>query len=405
MVKSDGVIVIGGSIAGYNVVKQLRKEGYQDKITMIEAKNTLPYDRSKLSKEWMQDSEKIKPPLFQGKDYFKEKKIKVMLNTKVVKVHPKDKKIETDSNKEIPYDRLVIASGSSLNKLQNTDEEALGVFYLRDHENALEIKEWAKNVKNLAIIGGGFIGLELAASFSELGIAVTVVERDEYPLANILGKEASKYFMEMHENHGVKFITGESAKVFEKDHAGKLKKVITTKNTEIPAEMAIIGIGVSPNQSVEVPNLAMDRGILVNKYGETNLKDIYAAGDITVWPYKDENIHVEHWENAFNQGKNLARNIVEEKSQPYNTRPYFWTDQYDQTFERLGHAKSWDRIIKRGSLEDKKFTLAYVDEANYPLAIFFANNGDKRKEVAKFMDKNQAINIEKFQKMEEPLNQ
>ena len=404
MVKAKGTVIIGGSIAGHNVASRLRKEGYQDKITMIEAKNTLPYDRSELSTGWMQKLDKVEPSLFQKKEFFDENEIEVKLNTKVTDFDPKKKMVVTKEGEEIPYDSLVIATGSSLRKLGAPGEEARGIYYLRDHEDALEIKEWSKEVKNLAIVGGGFIGLELAATFSKLGLNVTVIEYSDYLLGRIIGEEASKYFMQMHEEHGVHFITGEGGKAFEKDTAGKLTKVITTEDREVPAEMAIIGVGVVPNVSVDHPDLKVDEGIVVNEYGETSIPDVYAVGDVAVWPYQGEQIHVAHWEHAYNQGQNVARNIVRAKSHPYRVRPYFWTDQYDQTFERLGYMHSWDRIIRRGSFENGKFTLAYVDEENYPLAILFANHNDKRKEVRQLMDSGKAIDEESFKNMEKPLN-
>lgn len=368
MYNSDGVVIVGGSIAGYNLARNLRKKGYQKKIILIDAKNTLPYDRSKLSTTWMQDLKQIEPPLFQKRDFFIDKKIKVQLNTKVKKVNSEEKIVKLDSGEEINYDKLVLATGSKLKKLDFDSGRANGVFYLRDHEDAVEIKEWSKKVKDLVIIGAGFIGLELAATFSKLGLNVTVLEYEDYPMAKNVGREVSKYFLKMHKEHGVNFITGETANFFKKDYSGKIEKVVTTEGKEIPVQMAVIAIG-----------------------------------DLVLWPYQGENIQTAHWEHAYYHGENVAENIIKEKSQAYNARPYFWTDQYDQTFERLGYANSWDHIIVRGSLDNREFTIAYVDKFNKPLAIFFANNGDKRKEVSQFMDYVEKIDEEKFKDIKIPL--
>lgn len=404
MTCKHGVVIVGGSIAGYNVAKRLRDDGYKEKIVMIEEKNVLPYDRSELSTNWMEDVDKIEPPLFQEETFFKDQKIDVRLNTRAAKLVCEEKIIVTDKEEKIPYDTLVLATGSSLRKLTVPGSSAEGIFYLRDYEDALKIKEWAKETQNLAIVGGGFIGLELAATFSQLGLNVTVIEFSDYPLGRILGQDASEYFMKMHEEHGVKFITGAGAEAFKIDDTGKVTAVVTNTGEEVACEMAVVGVGVMPNISLQHSDLKVDGGIIVNEYGETSLPDVYAVGDSTVWPYRGESIHVEHWEHAYNHGQAIARNIINPKSHPYRVRPYFWTDQYDQTFERLGHAMSWDRIITRGSLNEKEFTLAYVDENNYPLAIFFANNGDKRKEVNKLMNKNEPMDEEKFKDMNNPLN-
>ncbi len=403
MKQEHGVVIVGGSIGGYNVAQRLRKDGYEGKITMIDEKNVLPYDRSKLSKEWMQDLDQTEPPLFQGEDFFAESDINTVLNTKIVELLPEDKMIVTESQEKIPYDTLVLAPGSSLRKLDVPGADAEGIFYLRDYEDARLIKEWAKETENLAIIGAGFIGLEMAATLSDLGLDVTVIEFNDHPLGRILGEEASEYFVKMHEEHGVEFITGAGAEAFKKDSDGNVTAVITTTGEEVACHMAIVGVGVTPNLSLQHPDLKVDGGFIVNEYGETSLPDVYAIGDATVWPYQGEHIHVEHWEHAYNHGQAIARNIIDPQSHPYTVRPYFWTDQYNQTFERLGHAMEWDKIITRGSLDDKEFTLAYVDEENYPLAIFFANNGDTRKEVTKFMNKNEPIDEATFKNMDNPL--
>lgn len=403
MTHKYGVVIVGGSIAGYNVAQRLRKDGYEEKITMIEGKTALPYDRSKLSKDWMQDVDKIDAPLFQGEKFFTDEKIDVRLNTQVKELIPKDKTIVTEEQEKIPYDTLVLATGSSLRKLDVPGASSEGIFYLRDYEDALKIKEWSKKSKNLVVVGAGFIGLEMAATFSQLGLNITVIEHSDYPLGRILGQGASEYFMKMHEQHGVKFITGAGAAAFKSDKEGKVSAVVTSTGEEVPCEMAIVGVGVTPNLSIHHPELEVDDGIVVNEYGETSIRDVYAVGDVTFWPYQGENIRVEHWEHAYNHGQAIAQNIIEPKSQSYNVRPYFWTDQYDQTFERLGHAKTWNRIITRGSLEEKEFTLAYVDKNNYPLAVFFANHGDKRKKVSSFMNKNEPIDEEKFKDMDNPL--
>ncbi|MDN6730582.1 MAG: NAD(P)/FAD-dependent oxidoreductase [Atopostipes suicloacalis] len=406
MHETSGVVIVGGSIAGYSLARQLRKNNYNKKITLIDGKNTLPYDRSKLSTTWMKDLDRIEPPLFQKRDFYIKEDIKVLLNTKVNKIDPENKVLELDSKEVIPYDKLVLATGSKLKKLEVEDSDAGGIFYLRDHEDAVEMKEWSKNIKDLVIIGGGFIGLELASSFSQVGLNVTVVEYEDYPMAQQLGVEVSKYFIKMHKEHGVHFLTGKAAKTFKKDQMGNLEKVITTEGKEIPAQMAVIAIGVEANHSVNLPGLAVDKGVIINEYGETNIKDVYAIGDLVSWPYQGKNIRTAHWEHAYYQGKNVAKNIIKEKSQPYEICPYFWTDQYDQTFERLGYVEAWDRMIIRGSLESKKFTVAYLDKDNRLQAIFFANNGDKRKEVSQFMDREETIiDEDAFKNMTIPLNE
>lgn len=398
-----GVVIVGGSIAGHNVATTLRKEGYEHPITIINQQDTLPYDVSKLSKSWMLDVDNETPPLFKDEDFFKEEDISIRLGTIIKELHPEEKKITTNTDEEIQYDTLVLATGSVLRTLKVPGSEANGIFYLRDFEHALKIKKWAKKAKDVVIVGAGFIGMELASSFAQLGLNISVIELAKYPLGRVLGEEVSRYFTKMHEDHGVRFFTEEGLDFFKKDSDGSTVAAVTNTGKEIPCEMAIIGIGVTPNTSLSHPDLKVDRGYVINEYGETTIPDVYAVGDCTVWPYQGNIVHVEHWEHAYNHGQAIAKNIIQPKSNPYTVRPYFWTDQYDQTFDYLGHALSWDKILVRGSMEDKKFTVAYVDNDNYPIAILTANKADKRKAIEKFMDENRPIDEEMFKDLNNPL--
>lgn len=391
-----GVVIVGASIAGYNTAKELRKQGFKEKITLITKQDLLPYNLYPLSKEWMHDAKKQEPPLFNDQDFFDQEQITVLKNTEIVALHPEEKTIESHTGEKISYDRLVLAVGSNLRTLEVPGADAHGLFYLRDFENASAIKDWSKQVTDLVLVGAGFIGLELASTFSQLGIHVTVIEHSEFPLGRILGNDASTYFTKMHREHGVEILTKEGVTGFEKDAQGNVSFVQTESGKKVPAQMVIVGIGVIPNTSITHPNLEIARGIVVNEYGETSIPDIYAAGDCTVWPYQGEQIHVEHWEHARAQGRAVAHNLIKEKSDVYAVRPYFWTDQYDQTFEYLGHALTWERILVRGSLATREFSLAYVDKENKPIAILFANNSEKRAEVAAFMDQNRPIDEDKF---------
>lgn len=399
------IVVVGASVAGYNVVKELRKKGYDGEITLISNQEVLPYDLKPLSKDWMLDQTDLTPPIFTRADYYSDKNIQVQLQTTIEQINPADKTIRTQQGALIAYDKLVIAIGSTLRRLTVPGVEAEGIFYLRDYSHAKKMKEWRKNAKELVIVGAGFIGLEMASTFAQLGLKVTVIEHADYPLGRILGKEASSYFRKMHESHGVTFLTGEDVQAFEQDENGRVKAALTASGKEIPCQMAIIGIGVVPNTSLTHPDLKVERGIVVNEFGETSLPDVYAAGDCTVWPYHGQQIHVEHWEHAWAHGKAIAHNLIAEKSEAFQVRPYFWTDEYDQTFEYLGHTLTWDRILVRGSLDERAFTLAYVDEKNYPIAIFFANNSEKRQEVAHFMDQNRPIDEVKFTDLKVPFKQ
>lgn len=393
----EKVVIIGGSITGLYAATELVKDEFDGHITLIDKKDVYPYNTYPLSKEWMMDMEETDPPLLKEKEYYEENNIDLKLNTKVESVNWKDKIVRTHDNEEIPYDHLVIGTGSKLRKIKFTGDDAKGIFYLREFDDAKKIKEWAKNAENVAIIGSGFIGLELASTFSQLDKEVSVLVRSGKPLEDILGEQVSEYFTKMHQSHNVNFMFNEEAEEFIKDENGNLESILTKSGKNIKCDMALIAVGVVPNLSFEIESLDVDGDkIIVNKYGETSLPNIYAGGDIVKWPYRDNLIHIEHWETAWSQGNSIAKNIIEEKSNEYNVDPYFWTDQYDETFEYLGNTKGWDKTFVRGSLEDGKFAVAYVDKNNYPLAILFANKFEKRKDIQKLLDRDEPIDEDKF---------
>lgn len=394
---SEKLIIIGGSITGVYAATQLVRGKYQGEITIIDQKDVLPYNTYPLSKEWMMDLEEREAPYLKKEDYYKENNINLKLGTKVEAVDSEKRLVKTDKGETLAYDKLLIATGSKLRKVDIPGDDAEGVFYLREWKDALTIKDWVKNIEDVVIIGSGFIGMEFASTFTQMGKKVSLLIRSGKPLEKILGPEVSSYFVKMHEKAGVNFIYNEESQEFLKDEQGRIKSIITKTGKEIKADMVIIAVGVQPNLSFEIEGLDTDRdAIIVNEYGETSLADIYAAGDIVLWPYENRLIHIEHWENAWGQGTSVAKNIMEEKSSAFKTIPYFWTDQYDHSFEYLGNTRTWDKTVLRGSMKEKKFSLAYLDESNYPLAILFVNEAEERKDIEALLARKEPLDPEKF---------
>ncbi len=392
----ERVVIIGASITGTYATTALVRKGFKGKITLIDQEDVFPYNTYPLSKEWMMDEDDLDPPLLKKKSYYEDKNIDLRLNTRVDRVDWRKKTVTTDKGEDIPYDYLILATGSKLRKLDFKGDDARGIFYMRDFSQAKEIKDWSKDAEDVTIIGTGFIGLEFASSFSQLGKKVSVLVRSGKPLEKVLGADMADYFTKMHQDHGVNFLFGEEAEEFIKDEEGRVSSILTKSGKKIKSDMVLVAVGVKPNLSFEIEGLDMDGGVLVNEYGETSLPGIYAGGDLAVWPYKGRPVHIEHWEVAWSQGISIAENIVKENPSKYDTIPYFWTDQYDQSFEYLGHAKTWDRIVIRGSLEEKKFALAYLDKDKMPLAILFANGFEDRDDVEKLLKKSKPLDEESF---------
>ena len=397
------IVVVGGSTAGFYLVKALRTKGFSGSICLIDREDALPYNRYKLSKNWL-TGKKLDAPIFKPESFFAENEIKLQLNTEVVAVHDEKKKVVTADHQEITYGQLVLAMGAESRHLHLPNDDAEGIFYLRSYHDAIKIKQWSEQVKDVVLIGAGFISLELASSFRKLGLNVTVVEHGQHPLGRVVGPQASEYFVKMHQEQGVKFVLGSGVESFTHDQQHQVTGVVTDTGATIPAQMVVVGVGAVPNTSIKADHLELGQNIVVNEYGETALKDVYAVGDATIWPFQGEEIHVEHWENAQSHGKNVAANLIQPPSQPYDVLPYFWTDQYDQTFEYLGHTTKWDQTFIRGNLDSGKFTIAYVDENQVPLAILFANGNDERADVTELMSRRQPLDSERFADTNQPLS-
>lgn len=397
------IVVVGGSTAGFYLVKTLRAKGYTGSIGLIDREDTLPYNRYKLSKTWL-TGKTLDAPIFKPESFFDENDIKLLLNTEVVAVDEDAKQVITADQQTITYGQLVLAMGAESRHLQLPNDDAEGIFYLRSYHDAVKIKQWSQQVKDVVLIGAGFIGLELASSFRKLGLNVTVVEYNQHPLGRVVGSQASEYFVKMHQEHDVNFVLGQGVTSFTHDEQHRVTGVVTDAGTTIPAQMVVVGVGAVPNTSIKADHLTLGQNIVVNEYSETAVKDIYAVGDATIWPFQGEEIHVEHWEHAQSHGKNLAANLIQPHSQPYDVLPYFWTDQYDQTFEYLGHTTKWEQTFVRGDLDSGHFTIAYVDEQRVPLAILFANGHEQRDDVTELMSRRQPLDPERFADTNQPLS-
>lgn len=397
------IVVVGGSTAGFYLVKTLRAKGYTGSIGLIDREDTLPYNRYKLSKTWL-TGKTLDAPIFKPESFFDENDIKLLLNTEVVAVDEDAKQVITADQQTITYGQLVLAMGAESRHLQLPNDDAEGIFYLRSYHDAVKIKQWSQQVKDVVLIGAGFIGLELASSFRKLGLNVTVVEYNQHPLGRVVGPQASEYFVKMHQEHDVNFVLGQGVTSFTHDEQHRVTGVVTDTGTTISAQMVVVGVGAVPNTSIKAAHLALGQNIVVNEYSETAVKDVYAVGDATIWPFQGEEIHVEHWEHAQSHGKNLAANLIQPHSQPYDVLPYFWTDQYDQTFEYLGHTTKWEQTFVRGDLDSGHFTIAYVDEQRVPLAILFANGHEQRDDVTELMSRRQPLDPERFADTNQPLS-
>jgi apoptosis-inducing factor 3 len=352
----SSVVIVGGGAAGLAAADMLRREGYDGPVTMISADEAPPCDRPNLSKDFLagkaqDDWIPLRPP-----DYYRDKKIDLVLGSKVTAIDPSRHTVKFANGKPRKYGALLLATGADPVKLSIQGAKPSQVRYLRTFADSRAIIAKARKAKSVVVLGSSFIGLEVAASLRERGLRVHVVAPEKQPLERVLGPEVGAFIRGLHEAQGVNFHLGETVK-----HVSG-RKVTLQNGATLEADFLVLGVGVIPSIALaEQAGLAIDRGVTVNEFLETSAPGVYAAGDIARWPdpHTGERIRVEHWVVAERQGQTAAKNILGARI-PFDAVPFFWSQHYDVALNYVGHAEKWDLISIDGKLAEKNFAAFYV---------------------------------------------
>jgi len=331
------IAIVGGGLAGVTVASELRKLGYEGRIVIYAAEPHLPYERPPLSKDVLLGKKDVESAYLHEADWYRDNDIEVQSGTDVTSLNTEAHTLETSAGIQ-SYTTLVLATGASARRLSWVDELDHSVYYLRTISDSVKLRTALLAKPNVAVIGAGWIGLEVAAAARELGCEVTVFESAELPLLAVLGPEVAQSFAVLHRGHGVNLRLG----------------VKTTANDLLPFDLVVVGIGAQPNVGLaESGGLTIDNGVLVDEYLKTSDPDVYAIGDIANQdhPVLGRGIRVEHWDNAIEQGKAAARNIVG-ANEAYERLPYFFSDQYDLGMEYVGNVgpDGYDEVVIEGDL-------------------------------------------------------
>ena len=301
------VVIVGAGAAGGAAAEMLRREGYAGPVTLISADEFPPYDRPNLSKDYLAGTAPEEWIPLWPPDFYREQKIDTLTRTEVKAIDPKRKEVTLSDRRSLYYGALLLATGAEPVRLAIPGNDLPHVCYLRTLADSRRIIDKAKNAKRAVVIGASFIGLEVAASLRERKVEVAVVGKDPQPLEKILGRELGNLIRETHEAHDVRFYLGRTPVAIDERH------VELDDGTSLEGDLVVVGIGVRPNTGLaEKAGIATDRGVLVNEYLETSVPEIFAAGDIALWPdvRTGRKIRVEHWVVAQRQGQTDARNIL-----------------------------------------------------------------------------------------------
>jgi NADPH-dependent 2,4-dienoyl-CoA reductase/sulfur reductase-like enzyme/nitrite reductase/ring-hydroxylating ferredoxin subunit len=349
------VVIVGGGAAADSAAATMRREGYAGRITMLSADSAASYDRPNLSKDYLAGNADEEWIPLRAPEFYREHDIELHLGARAVAIDTAHRHVELEDGSRHAYDALLLATGAAPVRLDIPGADLPHVHYLRSLADSRALIKAAETARRAVVIGASFIGLEVAASLRTRDLEVHVVAPDAIPMARIMGAEIGGLVRKIHEAHGVRFHLGTTA-------AAIGDKTVTLKSGEtLPAELVVVGIGVRPVLDLaEKTGLAIDRGIAVNKYLETSVPGIFAAGDLARWPdpHTGDRIRVEHWVVAERQGQAAARNMLGRHA-PFDAVPFFWSMHYDVPILYVGHAENWDGIEIDGEIEAQDCRVTY----------------------------------------------
>ena len=396
------VVIIGAGHAAGQVCASLRQEGWQGRIVLIGDEPYLPYQRPPLSKKFLQGEFEESRLFVKPEAFYEQQNIECRLNTRVIRIDHEKRQVATEAGEFIDFDRLIIATGAAPRKISIPGIKADGVCELRTMRDALNLRARLSEKSKLVIIGAGYIGLEVAATARALGASVTVIEAADRVLSRVTGPEMSRFFQNLHCEQGVDIRLGETVAGF-KSEDGVLTSCRLSSGEILPASIAVIGIGVTPNVNIaEQAALPVENGIVVDEYARTIDPQIYAIGDCSNHPSEllGRRLRLESVPNALEQAKTAAAAICG-KDKPYNQTPWFWSDQYDVKLQTAGLCEGYDQLLFRGDPEAHKFSASYL-KGDILIAIDAVNSPADFLPAKKLIADKAQINRSKFDDPEIP---
>ncbi len=387
---SKTCIIIGASHAGGQAAISLRQNGWTGSIVLIGEEAYPPYHRPPLSKEFLSGGKNIDEILIRPTATYDTANVDILTGHKVREIDRDDKLVFLNDASTLQYDKLVLATGASPRPLPIDGADLANVFYLRNADDVLKIKSAAKTAKKAVIIGGGYIGLEAASSLTRQGLKVTVLEMENRILQRVTAPVMSTFYKHIHRQEGVEII--ENCAATHIKNVGNDLKITTTKNS-LTADMVIVGIGIIPNTKLAKNcKLEVGDGIIVNEYCQTTDPDIYAIGDVS-WHYNPiykTYLRLESVPNATEQAKTAAQAICQ-NPKPYNTLPWFWSDQFDLKLQIAGLSKGYDNIILRGDPGKGRNFAAFYFKGDKLLAVDAVNRPQEFMLGKRLIPQNRAI--------------
>lgn len=385
---TDGpIVIVGGGQAGGQAAATLRDEGYGGPLAIVAAEVHPPYERPPLSKELLLGTKDASFCYLRGEAFWREQRIDVHAGRRAVRLDRAAHRLELDDGAALPYAKLLLGTGSRVRRLAVPGQDLPGVLYLRTLDDALDIARRLDVGAKVAVVGGGYIGLEVAASARMRGAEVTVLEAASELMSRAVAPEVAQILRRCHERQGVQIRTGALVTRFEGD--GRLEAVITSAGERVPATVAVVGVGVVPETSLAAEaGLAIEDGVVVDACGRTSDPDVFAAGDVTNRPLAGtrQRVRLESWQNAQNQAIAAARAMCGRHA-PDLSVPWFSSHQFGLDIQMLGVPERGSVVVFRGDVDAPACTAFYVKGSKL-VAVNAINSPREVRPTRKLMERN-----------------
>ena len=361
---SYNYVIVGGGVAAGKACEGIRELDQSGSIAVVTDEPHRPYHRPSLSKEYLIGEKQLEEVFVGDEDFYTENDIDLITNTRALKIDPAGHSVTLNDDRTLEYRRLLLATGGRARRLPLPGADLENVFTLRTIENSQAIQEAGGEGRRALVMGGSFIGSEVAASLTMRGTDVTMLFPGSRLLERLAPQELSDFLHQMYKEKGIRILTGTVATALRGD--GAVKSVELDNDEALEIDMSVMGVGIRLNTELAGRaglELGMQNAVIVDERLRTSDPSIYAAGDIAAWPDRTFNkrLRVEHWDVARGHGLQAGRNMAGE-DKAYTRIPYFFSDLFDFSFEVWGNLTSWDQTVLRGSLEEGSFAFYYFDQ-------------------------------------------
>jgi len=363
--RHEPFVIVGASLAGATAAAALREEGFSGRIVLVGEEHERPYERPPLSKDYLQGRSEREKIFVHPSVWYAEHDIELQLGTRVTRLDAGAHELTMADGRPMRYDELLLCTGSSPRRLPVPGADLDGVLYLRTVGDSERIMETLASVSRLAVIGAGWIGLEVTAAARNAGVDVVLLEMMELPLLRVLGSEVAQLFAGLHRSHGVDLRFGVRVEEIT-GHEGQVTGVRLAGGRQVEADAVVVGVGITPNTELAVgAGLLVDNGVVVDEHLRSSDPDVSAAGDVAnaLHPLLGRHIRVEHWANALHQPKTAAKTMLGGDA-IYDRVPYFFTDQYELGMEYSGYVepRGYDEVVFRGDPNDGEYIAFWVQD-------------------------------------------